>query len=434
MSSFKTFLASGHAPTLAASFLYFAFSCCIWVLNGAMAPFISETFQLSAAQKGLMLSIPIFAGALMRFPLGLIAQYIGRKNATLVEMGLIAVAMLFGFFFVHSFNDLLAMGVLLGIAGASFGVALSLGSGSFPPQHKGLAMGLVGAGNVGTAVSVLVAPPLATWLGWQAVYAVAAAAIAVPMLVMVLFAKEPPDVDSHASLREHMACLFEKDGWAFSLIYGVTFGGFIGLTTFLPTYYHDQFGVTKVQAGQLTMLAAFMGAAVRVAGGWVSDRWGGVNTLTVVLCAVAVTLVTVGLASTSLVLTTLLLMLCFAALGAGNGALFQLVPLRWPTTTAVAGSMIGEIGALGGGLVPNAMGLSKQYLGTYLWGFVLFALLAVLMLFVMRVMQLRWTRTWAEKGGRARNATAPFRPANERANERADGHADGRAKTPGRAA
>jgi NNP family nitrate/nitrite transporter-like MFS transporter len=84
------------------------------------------------------------------------------------------------------------MGVLLGIAGASFGVALSLGSGWFPPQHKGLAMGLVGAGNVGTAVSVLVAPPLAQWLGWQAVYGVAAVAILLPMVVMVVFAKEPP--------------------------------------------------------------------------------------------------------------------------------------------------------------------------------------------------------------------------------------------------
>ena len=166
MSSFAGFLRAGHTPTLFASFFYFAFSCCIWVLNGAMAPFISETFALSPAQKGLMLSVPIIAGALMRFPLGILSQYIGRKNATLVEMGLISLAMLFGFFFVHSFNDLLAMGVLLGIAGASFGVALSLGSGWFPPQYKGLAMGLVGAGNVGTAVSVLVAPPLAQWLGW----------------------------------------------------------------------------------------------------------------------------------------------------------------------------------------------------------------------------------------------------------------------------
>jgi NNP family nitrate/nitrite transporter-like MFS transporter len=221
---------------------------------------------------------------------------------------------------------------------------------------------------------------------------------------MIVFAKEPPDVDNHAGLRQHAACLFEKDGWAFSLIYGVTFGGFIGLTTFLPTYYYDQFGVSKVQAGQLTMLAAFMGAAVRVAGGWISDRWGGVNTLTLVLIAVAVGLTAVGFAGASLSLTTLLLIACFAALGAGNGALFQLVPLRWPTTTAVAGSMIGEIGALGGGLVPNAMGLSKQYTGTYTWGFVLFAALAVVMLGVMRVMQIRWTRTWAEKGGRARPA------------------------------
>src|SRR6478735_2567989 len=406
MTSFKSFLKSGHGPTLFAAFLYFAFSCCIWVLNGAMAPFIGETFDLSPAEKGLMLSVPIIAGALMRFPLGILSQYIGRKNATLVEMGLIAVAMLFGFFFVKSFNDLLAMGMLLGIAGASFGVALSLGSGSFPPQHKGLAMGLVGAGNVGTAVSVLVAPPLAQWLGWQAVYGVAAGAILLPMVVMVEFAKEPPDVNAHSSFREHIAGLFEKDGWVFSLIYGVTFGGFIGLTTFLPSYYYDQFGVSKVQAGQLTMLAAFMGAAVRVFGGWISDRWGGVNTLTLVLLVVAVGLVLVGLASSSLVLTTLLLITCFAALGAGNGALFQLVPLRWPTSTAVAGSMIGEIGALGGGLVPNAMGLSKQYTGTYLWGFAIFAVLTLIVLLMMRKMQLRWTRTWAEKGGRARGTIA----------------------------
>jgi NNP family nitrate/nitrite transporter-like MFS transporter len=403
-SSSVSFARAGHLPTLASAFLYFAFSCCIWVLNGAMAPFISEAYGLTPAQKGLMLSVPIIAGALMRFPLGVLAQYIGRKSATLVEMALIAVALLYGWLMVDSFSDLLKMGVLLGIAGASFGVALSLGSGWYPPQHKGLAMGLVGAGNVGTAVSVLVAPPLALLYGWQTVYAIAAVAIALPMVAMIVFAKEPPDVDSHAKLREHVACLFEKDGWAFSLIYGVTFGGFIGLTTFLPTYYHDQFGVSKVQAGQLTMLAAFMGAAVRVMGGWVSDRWGGVNTLTLVLVVVAVTLGLAGLAQNSLALTTLLLIVCFAALGAGNGALFQLVPLRWPTTTAVAGSMIGEIGALGGGLVPNAMGLSKQYLGSYLWGFVMFGALAAVMLVVMRIMQIRWTRTWAERGGRARPA------------------------------
>jgi MFS transporter, NNP family, nitrate/nitrite transporter len=404
MAGFRSFLNSGHAPTLGAAFFYFACSCCIWVMNGAMAPFISEAYSLTPAQKGVMLSIPIFAGAFMRFPLGLLAQYVGRKNATLIEMVLIIVALLFGYFFVNSYNSLLAMGVLLGVAGASFGVALSLGSGSFPAKYKGLAMGLVGAGNVGTAVSVLVAPALAQAYSWQAVYGIAAVFMLLPLAAMIVFAQEPQDVNKHSTFKEHIACLFEKDGWAFSIIYAITFGGFIGLATFLPSYYYDQFGVSKVQAGQLSMLAAFMGAAVRVFGGWISDHWGGVNTLTAVLVVVAVTLVLCGLASGSLVVTTLLFMLCFAALGAGNGALFQLVPLRWPLATAVAGSMIGEVGALGGGLIPNAMGMSKQHTGTYLWGFVGFAVCAVLVLLMLRSMQIRWTRTWAEKGGRARSA------------------------------
>jgi NNP family nitrate/nitrite transporter-like MFS transporter len=376
----------------------------IWVLNGAMAPFISEAFALTPAQKGFMISVPILAGALMRFPLGVLSQYIGRKNAAMVEMSLIVVALGFGFLFVNSFDTVLAMGVLLGIAGASFGVALSLGSGWYPPRYKGLAMGIAGAGNSGTVLAVLFAPPLAMKFGWQAVYGLAALTMLLPMAVMWFAAKEPPDRE-HQSLRQHASCLFEKDGWAFSLIYIVSFGGFIGLASFLPTYFYDQFKVTKVEAGQLTMLATLMGSAVRVLGGALSDRVGGVNTLTGVLGLVAVSLLGCGLVGGhSLVLTTLLFMLCFAAFGAGNGALFQLVPLRWPLSTAVAGSMIGEVGALGGGFLPNAMGQSQQHTGSYVWGFVAFALLAVVMLAMLRVVQIRWTRTWAERGGRARTA------------------------------
>lgn len=401
MSNFKTFLKSGHAPTLFASFLYFDFTFAIWVLNGAMAPFISESFNLTPAQKGFMISVPILAGALMRFPLGLLSQYIGRKSAAMVEMGLVVLALLFGYLFVDTHNEVLAMGVLLGIAGGSFGIALSLGSGWFPAKYKGLAMGIAGAGNSGTVLAVLFAPPLATKFGWQAVYGLAALTMVIPMVVMALMAKEPPDIE-HQTLREHTACLYEKDGWAFSLIYVVTFGGFIGLANFLPTYFYDQFKVSKIEAGQLTMLATLMGSATRVLGGYLSDRWGGINALTGVLAMVAVTLVICGLMGQSLVLTTLLFMFCFAALGAGNGALFQLVPLRWPLTTAVAGSMIGELGALGGGFIPNAMGQSKQHFGTYFYGFLAFAILGVAVLVMVRVMQIRWTRTWAEKGGRAR--------------------------------
>src|ERR1700712_5792652 len=201
MSNVKLFLRSGHWPTLLASFLYFDFTFAIWVLNGAMAPFISETFGLDTAQKGFMVSVPVIAGALMRFPLGVVGQYIGRKNAAMVEMPLIIMALGFGYYFVDSYDSVLAMGVLLGIAGASFGVALSLGSGWFPPQYKGLAMGIAGAGNSGTVLAVLFAPPLAQAYGWQTTYAFAGIVMLIPLVVMIVLAKEPPDTE-HQSFKE----------------------------------------------------------------------------------------------------------------------------------------------------------------------------------------------------------------------------------------
>jgi NNP family nitrate/nitrite transporter-like MFS transporter len=396
---FKTFLKSGHPPTLFASFLYFDFCFAIWVLNGAMAPFISEEFHLSPAQKGFMISVPIIAGALMRFPLGVLAQYIGRKRAALVEMSLILCAMAYGYFVVQSYHQVLIMGVMLGIAGASFGVALSLGSGWFPAKYKGLAMGIAGAGNSGTVLAVLLAPPLAVKFGWKTVYGFGGLFMLIPILVMLIFAKEPPDIERQ-SLKEHLKCLWEKDGWVFNLVYIITFGGFIGLSNFLPTYFYDQFGVTKVEAGQLTMLAALMGSGIRIVGGAVSDRFGGITTLTFIFGIVITGILITG-AQKTVTGSTLMFMICFAALGAGNGALFQLVPLRWPATTAVAGSMIGEIGALGGGFIPNAMGQSKQHTGSYFGGFLAFASLAVVAFVVLRVAQRRWTRTWVGAGGRA---------------------------------
>jgi NNP family nitrate/nitrite transporter-like MFS transporter len=235
--------------------------------------------------------------------------------------------------------------------------------------------------------------------GWQHVYGFAAVMMLLPLLVMVLFAKEPPDIE-HQTLREHLSCLFEKDGWAFNLIYIITFGGFIGLASFLPTYFYDQFKVTKVQAGSLTVLATLTGSLTRVLGGWFADRIGGITTLSVVFL-VAIAGLFGLMSSPPLLATTLLFMLCFAALGAGNGATFQLVPLRWPITTAVAGGMIGEIGALGGFILPNLLGQSKQHTGSYKAGFIVYAALAFVILIMMRLVAKSWTRTWVGAGGKA---------------------------------
>ncbi|MEZ2346407.1 MFS transporter [Terriglobus sp. RCC_193] len=399
MASAKAFLRSGHPPTLFAAFLYFDFSFAVWVLNGAMGPFITEQFHLSPAQTGLMVSIPTMAGALMRFPLGVLSQYIGRKSAAIIEMVIIIAALMYGFFFVHTFSNVLAMGVLLGTAGASFGVALSLGSGWFPKEYKGLAMGIAGAGNSGTALAAFFAPRLAKAYGWSDVYGVAALFMLLPLLTMIFFAKEPPDKE-HQTLRQHLKCLVEADGWYFNLIYIITFGGFLGLATFLPSLYVAQFHIAKTQAGTLTMMATLLGSGTRVLGGWLSDKIGGITTLSVVFL-VAIAGIFGLTTSPSLAVTTFLFMVCFAALGAGNGATFQLVPLRWPLTTAIAGGMIGEIGALGGSILPNALGISKQKTGSFSAGFVAYAIFAVLVLVVMRLVARRWTKSWVGAGGRA---------------------------------
>ncbi len=400
MSRFKEFLASGHTGTLLTSLLYFDFCFAIWVLNGAMAPFISEEFGLTPAQKGFMVSVPVIAGALMRFPLGVLSQYIGRKNAAQVEMGTISLALLMGFLFAKTYAAVLAMGIMLGVAGASFGVALSLGSGWYPPKFKGLAMGIAGAGNSGAVLAVLLAPPLAKIYGWRAVYGFAIIPILIAMILLQVFAKEPPDQEKK-NLRDYLKILVDRDAWIFNFMYMVTFGGYIGLTSFLPTLFHDQYGIPKQSIGQYSAVIIVTASILRIVGGWLADQMGGIRMLrTLFVIILAFTALAAFLPSNPWIMVAILVV-CFAAMGAGNGAVFQLVPLRFKTTTAVAGSLIGEIGALAGGFLPNAMGLSKEHLGSFSPGFLSGTLLTVGVIGALALVARNWTRTWVGDGGKA---------------------------------
>jgi len=271
----KDFVKSGHMPTLLTSFLYFDFCFAIWVLNGAMALFIAEQFHLSPYEKGILVAVPVWAGALMRFPLGILSQYIGRKNAALLEMGIILCCLFFGWKFVSTYNHVLGMGVALGVAGASFGVALSLGSGSFPPRFKGLAMGIAGAGNSGTVLALLLAPPLAKVYGWKLVYGFAMIPMGLAFLLLLIFAKEPSDQEEKKPLGDYLKILWNRDAWIFNLIYAVTFGGFIGLSSFLPVFFGDQYGIPKASVGKYSAAIVIVASILRVAGGWLSDRLGG---------------------------------------------------------------------------------------------------------------------------------------------------------------
>lgn len=399
MASFKTFLKSGHPPTLFAAFLYFDFCFAIWVLDGALGPFISREMGLTPVQRGFMVSVPIITGALMRFPLGVISQYIGRKTVACIEMVTIMIALAWGWFFVKDYTDLLIMGVMLGIAGASFGVALSLGGGWFPPEHKGLAIGIAGAGNSGAIIAMLAGPPIAIAHGWRAAYGAGILLMFVPLVLMLLIAKEPPD-RHHEKLGNYMKVFAEKDTWVFNISYILTFGGYIGLTNFLPTFLHFEYDIPLATMGKYSALIAIMASVSRIAGGWLADRIGGLRIMIIICLIIAVTSFITATIPPFPVAVGLLIIL-FLGLGAGNGSTFQLVPLRWVGTTAIAMSLIGEVGALGGGVIPNMMGYSRQYLGSYRFGFIVWGVLAVGIFVMYLFAQRRWVGAWVGKGGKA---------------------------------
>ncbi len=406
------FLKSGHPGTLLTSLLYFDFCFAVWVLNGAMAPYISQEFGLTPSEKGFMVSVPVIAGALMRFPLGLLSQYIGRKNAAQIEMGMICVGLAFGYFFVETYLGVIVMGIILGVAGASFGVALSLGSGWYPPKYKGLAMGIAGAGNSGAVLAVLFAPPLAKLYGWKAVYGLSIIPIVLAMILLQIFAKEPPDREQK-TLKDYLKVLIDRDAWIFNLMYMLTFGGYIGLTSFLPTLFHDQYLIPKESIGKYSAIIIVMASILRILGGWMADRIGGIRLLYILGLSIVGCTAVASIIPVNPWMMVAIMVLCFSAMGAGNGAVFQLVPLRFKTTTAVAGSLIGEIGALAGGFLPVAMGLGKEHLGSFTPGFLSGTLLAVFVLIALSLVTKQWTSTWVGEGGKAREETPPPMPSSD---------------------
>jgi len=157
-----SFLKSGHAPTLFAAFLYFDAAFMVWVLLGPLGPVIAKSLDLNSAEIGLMVATPTLAGAVLRIVNGLLADRIGAKRAGAINQVIVIAGLLSAWALgVNSFAGTLALGVILGFAGASFAIALPLASRWYPPEHQGKAMGIAGMGNSGTVLASLFAPLLA---------------------------------------------------------------------------------------------------------------------------------------------------------------------------------------------------------------------------------------------------------------------------------
>ncbi|SNR90856.1 MFS transporter, NNP family, nitrate/nitrite transporter [Methylobacillus rhizosphaerae] len=391
----QNFWQAGHKPTLFSAFLYFDLSFMVWVLLGPLAVQIAGDLALTPAQKGMMVATPVLTGALLRMVMGILVDQIQPKKAGIIGQVIVIAALAFAWLNgIHSYQQALVLGVFLGVAGASFAVALPLASRWYPPEHQGTALGIAGAGNSGTALAALFAPGLALAFGWNNVFGLALIPLVITLVLYSLLAKDAPNPPASKSLVEYLNVLKDKDAWWFMFFYSVTFGGFVGMASSLTIYFNDQYGLDAVHAGYFTAACVFAGSLVRPIGGNLADRLGGIRTLSVmyIIAASFLFILSLGLKAQ---LSGLLVVICaMMAMGMGNGAVFQLVPQRFRKEIGVMTGLIGMAGGIGGFYLASSLGYSKQLTGSYQFGLIMFAILAVIALVGLTFVKQRWRTTW----------------------------------------
>jgi MFS transporter, NNP family, nitrate/nitrite transporter len=391
----KGFLSVGHLPTLFASFLYFDMSFMVWVMLGPLGVQIARDLDLNPAQKGLMVAVPVLSGALLRIVAGIMVDRLRPKLTGIILQTIVIASLLVAWFVgVKTFEATLAVGLALGVAGASFAVALPMASQWYPPDYQGTALGIAGAGNSGTVFAALFAPSLAVGFGWNNVFGLAVIPLAVALAVFVLIARNSDKAPAPQKRADYLRVLKTGDAWWFMVLYSVTFGGFVGLSSSLTIYFNDQYGLSPVVAGYFTAACVFVGSFMRPVGGAFADKVGGVFSLSIMYTIAAGALALISLGVWSAPAALFVFMIAMLALGMGNGAVFQLIPQGFSREIGVITGLVGMAGGVGGFYLASSLGVAKQLTGSYHPGFLVFGLLAAAALLALTGVKSRWRRTW----------------------------------------
>lgn len=369
----------GAARALFLATTAFAVSFAVWGLLAALAPTFAQLYNLSTTEKSLMIAIPVLLGSLGRLIAGMFADRFGGRltfSALLVFSALPAIAIGFS----TSYTQLLIFGLILGVAGTTFPVGVGFASKWFAREKQGTALGIYGAGNIGQSIAVFFAPVLALQFGdWRTVFFVFAAITLVWGIVFYLFARDADVKVQPKTLAENLRVLkTSKVAWILSLFYFLTFGGFVALALYLPTFLREIFSLSATDAGARTAGFVLLATALRPVGGILADKIGGEKVLIFVFGAIAG--LALLLSFSSIAPFTIGALGCAAALGLGNGAVFKLVPQHFPNETATVTGLVGAFGGLGGFFPPLELGFVKEATGSYAIGFVLLSLFALICL------------------------------------------------------
>ena len=423
MIGFNRLKGHGNPSTLFAAFFYFDFSFMVWTLFGPLSSEISETlasngYMMTPSEQATLLAVPILSGALLRIVLGFFVGKVGPKRTALVAQ----IIVIFTLFYVAmlgehiSYEELLAVGLGLGFAGASFAVALPQAGQWYPARLQGVVLGIAGIGNMGVVLGFLFAPKIAELWGWQSVFLASGVLAVVVFLGYLLIAKDAPKkvyTPRPKKLVDYVRLLKDRDTWWFNLFYAVSFGAFVGFAVYMKVYllamYFDEMEILgeevlkeeniQVISGGFAALCIMAGALLRPIGGTIADRIGGIKSLYMFFSIVAVLIFVNAFVALSFWSAIIVMFLIMANLGMANGAVFQLVPQRFSKDIGIMTGIVGAAGGLGGVAILQILGTSTLIFGNYTIGFVLIGGLALIAIVGLTLVKSRWRTTWGVNSG-----------------------------------
>jgi len=363
----------------------FAVNFWAWALISPLGPMFKDTGalgELTESDVALLVAVPVLVGSLGRIVVGALTdRFGGRLMFTLVSAITIVPVLFIAFVGLDSYALLLFGGFFLGIAGTAFAVGVPFVNAWFPPERRGLAIGIFGAGMGGTAISALTTVKLFTTQGERAPFLITAAALAAyAILAWVVLRDAPGRVVPTGSLASRVVANSRLPiTWQACILYAVAFGGYVAFSVYLPAYLKTAHGLAAADAAN--RMAGFVVVAVimRPVGGWLSDKIGAIPVLTGVFALVAVC---AGVAAGTPPLDgigTVAFLAMAAALGAGSGATFALVASATePSRVGGVTGLVGAAGGLGGFVPPLIMGYVYGQTDSYAIGLWLLAATAAL--------------------------------------------------------
>lgn len=362
----------------------------IWSLLAPLAPLFRQQWDLSATEVGVLVAVPVILGSIVRIPLGIVTDRYGGRIVFTAFLFFLAVPLVLAGL-APGYGVLLAVAFILGIAGAVFAIGVPFVARWFPPAQQGMALGIYGMGNIGTAVAALVAPSVAGSFGWPFAFWVFVPVTLIMGVLVFLFGRDAPGARPVASLAARLVPLRQPTAWVLSLFYFLTFGGFVAISVYLPTFLVDAFGLERGDAASRAAGFVLLATLMRPVGGTLADRWGGASVLNASFIAVGLLPIILAF-QPGIGLITVSFLGMAAALGLGNGAVFKMVAEAFPRETGTVTGLVGAAGGLGGFFPPILMGLVRDATGAYSIGFMLLSEIALGCLIVnLLVMQRRAT-------------------------------------------